>query len=510
VAKKATKRRRKAKPEEEEEEEPADDASPPVAASIPPISDKDMGGSADRGHERIAAWSDQLGRRWGKSTALPFSIAPLGAGFKFIPSGCFLFDWLSGGGLAVVGKTTRAWGPPDSYKTTTLLRTLANAQRTCRYCRSPLVVVPATGRKDCSCPNPRWWLQDEADYIWLPHADAIRVSGGALPPTAKQKTIKGVGKVYVVECAPPPHLAGQRGVPKKRDIVFVEDYRNEPMRAAYCETECKITTAWAVANGVDPASVLLVGGQWAEQTLETVEDVAVTRDFDIVFLDSTSMLDTKSELEKSIGAVRKVGAKAVVMTRFIQRWTAAAGEQGLTGRLRPTLVTTSQVRMAGIGGGGHVHLSPTDGNAFQHGLVLDVKMSSAGFQFRQGASVAHAGKFRFDVRKNHAGGPPRAKGVFQAWLEMGNPDRPVGDVGDQEMCLAYARQFGSGYVLEGTGKAKLTLFSPFLDGGMIGFSAVGDCSRFLRDNPGIYDDLRARTLTKCRAECAPPKIAGDD
>ena len=474
----------------------------------PTTSSMDLGGSAVRGRERISAWSDQLGRRWGRSNALPLNIAPV-AGFQFIPSGCFLFDWLSGGGLAVVGRTSRAWGPPDSYKTTSLLRTLANAQRTCRYCRFPIVTSPTTGGQDCSCPNPRWWLQDESDYIWLSHPDAITISTGALPPLATRKKIKGVGWAYVLECAPPPHLTGKKGVPAKRDIVFAEDYRNEPMRTAYCEPEGKISKVWAESNGVDTANVMLVGGQWAEQTLETIEDIGTSRDFDVIFLDSTSMLDVKSELEKSITDRRKVGAKATVMTRFIQKWVVAASEEGLTGRLRPTLVTTSQVRTKGIGGGGRAYQGPTDGHAFQHGLILDVKMSSAGFQYRQGASVAHAGKFRFEIRKNHSGGPPRAKGIFQAWLEMGHKDRPVGDVGDLEMCMGYARGFGAGYILEGTGKAKLTLSSSHLEGGEIKFSTVGDCAKFLRENLSIYRDLRQRTLTKCRAECAPPKLAED-
>jgi RecA/RadA recombinase len=430
------------------------------------------------------------------------SIAPI-AGFQRIPSGCFIFDWLTGGGLIVVGRTSRAWGSPDSYKTTKLLRSLSHVQRTCRYCRSP-IVERTGGAMDCACPNPRWWLYDEDDYIWLPHTDAILVSTGQLPPTAKKKKVKGVGQVYVVECVPPPHLAGKKGVPKKRDIIFVEDFRNEPMRSAYCETEMKIDRRWAESNGVDCSNVMLVGGTWAEQTLETIEDVGVSRDFDVVFLDSTSMLDTKLELEKSIQDKRKVGAKATVMTRFIQKWVMAASEEGLTGRLRPSLVTTSQVRSQNITSG-RGFKGPTDGNAFEHGLILDVKMQSAGFQYRPGSAVAHAGKFAFEVRKNHTGGPPRAKGVFQAWLEVGG-SRPCGDTGDLETCMSYARQFGAGYILEGSGKAKLTLYSRYLKGGGLSFSSVGDCVGYLRENTQVYRDLRQRTLAKCMAECAPPSV----
>ena len=276
------------------------------------------------------------------------------------------------------------------------------------------------------------------------------------------------------------------------------------MRSAYCETEMKIDRRWAESNGVDCTNVMLVGGTWAEQTLETIEDVGVSRDFDVVFLDSTSMLDVKAELEKSITSTRKVGAKAAVMTRFIQKWVMAASEEGLTGRLRPSLVTTSQIRSQNITSG-RGFKGPTDGNAFDHGLILDVKMQSAGFVFRPGAAVAHAGKFAFEVRKNHTGGPPRAKGVFQAWLEIGG-ERPCGDTGDLETCMAYARQFGAGYILEGSGKATLTLSSRYLEGGEQAFSTVGDCTRFLRENTQVYRELRQRTLSKCMAECAPPSV----
>ena len=453
------------------------------------MNDKNMSGSPERGRARIHSWADQLGRKWGKSTALPLSTAPV-AQFQRLPFGILTLDWKTGGGL-VMGRINRLWGKKSTLKSTLCLRALRQAQNHCRYCRCPIVADPGTGEVDCRCPNPRYWLQDEEDYGWLSQEDAIAACYGELPEAAQVKSVKGVGKVPVLACDPPPHLQG--GKRKKKDVVFVEDYRCEPMRCVYVDTEGTIDSTWAEANGVDTSLVLLVGGQWAEQSLETLEDAILTREFDLIILDSTSMMEVKGEIEKTFHDRRKIGTKATLMSRFAKRYVAACAETGLTARLRPTLLCTSQVTTKGIGGPTPAWLGPTDGHTFDHAIALDVKMIEAGYTFDKAGEKAIKGAFAFQIRKNKAGGSVGAKGQITFWLQE-TEKHPVGDSDDLGTVMRYARDMGHGYIEDGAGSNKLILYSDYLEDGSGGFSRVGDCEQFLRDNPTIYDDLRARVL----------------
>jgi RecA/RadA recombinase len=465
------------------------DDSPPTAAQL------DQGGSADKGRERLAALANSLGRRWGASTALPLSIAPV-ARIMRLPFGILMLDWLTGGGL-VIGRINRLVGPKSTLKSTLCLRALRSAQQHCRHCKFPMVRNPQTGVVDCRCPKPRWWLANEDDYQWLPHETAIEVAYGKLPGPAAMKNVQGLGRVPVLKCAPPEHLTGGRRL-KEREIAFKEAPRNEPMRCLYLDSEGTIDEAWARANGVDPSLVLLVGARWGEQSLATVEEAVLTREFDFIVIDSTSVLTPKKELEKSITEGKKVAAHAALMSQFAKRHIAAAFDEGLTGRYRPTVLTTSQVTTKGIGGGkkAHAYLDSTDGNAMNHAVSLDIAMKEEGYTFDASKRFAVHGDFGFKVKKNKAGGgTPGATGTIRFWLKAA-PDHPVGDSDDLTVVMNYAREASIKLLEEGTGAAKLTLHSPYVPDGQMVFQRVGDAETFLRENVTVYNDLRERVLAK--------------
>lgn len=78
---------------------------------------------------------------------------------QFIPSGSFNLDWILGGGWRVGGIHT-VWGPTSSGKTSTLLKTLGNAQQMCANCWEFAVFADATTGEvlkhpTCSCGKYR-------------------------------------------------------------------------------------------------------------------------------------------------------------------------------------------------------------------------------------------------------------------------------------------------------------------------------------------------------------------
>ena len=418
-----------------------------------------------------------------------------------LPFGILMLDWRTRGGLGL-HRINRLVGPKSTLKSTLCLRALRSAQTHCRHCKFPLVVSPLTGDKDCRCPEKRFWLHDEGDYSWLPSKVAIALSYGHLPEGAAVKNVQGVGRVPVLKCDPPPHayysaVTGRKlqKAPKAREIPFVETFRNEPMRCLFLDGEKTIDEKWARDNGVDTSLVLLIGGKWAEQSLQTIEEATLTREFDFIVIDPTSVLEPKKELEKTYKDSPKVAARATIMARFVRRHLAAAFEEGLTARYAPTVLTTSQVTTKGIGNkSGHTWLDTTDGHAMNHAVSLDIHMREEGYDEKsvaQGGAIW--GDFGFRVKKNKLGGSPGVTGTIRFWLKE-QPGHPIGDSDDLDTVMRYARDQSIGLIREGTGASKLTVFSPYLPDEGMPFRTVGGCTEFLRENHTVYADLRQRVL----------------
>lgn len=471
-------------------------AARPAAASAPEPS-MNLKGSSDRGRARLAQLADQLGRSYGRSTALPLAAAPVARVMR-LPFGILMLDWRTRGGM-VLHRINRLVGPKSTLKSTLCLRALRSAQNHCRHCKFPMVVNPVSGEVDCRCPATRFKLHDDDDFAWLPSAEAIQVSYGHLPERATMKNVPGVGRVPVLKCDPPPHLLltadgkQRKQKPKAREIPLVETWRNEPMRCLYLDSEHTIDEGWARANGVDTELVLLVGGSWAEQSFQTIEDAVLTREFDLIIIDSTSVLTPQKELEKRYTDAPKVAARATVMSRFVRRHLSAAFEDGLTSRYAPTVLCTSQITTKFNHRGSWT--DSTDGNSMNHAVSLDIRMHEEGYKLDANHEAVY-GDFGFEVKKNKAGGSPGATGTIRFWLKEA-PDHPVGDSDDLATVMRYAREPSIRLIDDsGSGSSNLVLHSPYLgDEGQQSFSRVGDCETFLRENPTVYSDLRERVLS---------------
>ena len=133
------------------------------------------------------------------------------------------------------------------------------------------------------------------------------------------------------------------------DVQYLETDRCEPFRCLYVDTEGTIDEEWARANGVDTKLLMLIGASWAEQVLDLTEELIDTGEFDLIIIDSLDMLTPGDTLEKALSQTLKVASKASIMTRCIQKWTAAINSGGLLNRYTPTIVVVCQVRSQHIG-----------------------------------------------------------------------------------------------------------------------------------------------------------------
>lgn len=441
-------------------------------------SKRDLGGSPDKGRDRVREVSEVINRRYGTHTALPLNVAAV-ADVERLPFGVLDMDWKTRGGL-VIGRVNRLWGKKSTLKTTLCLRAVAQAQRYCRHCKAPIVEEPTTGRKNCRCPDPRYTMADPGQFALLTQEQTIQIRYGMLPAPATMK------KPWI-ETTVEKKVKGKTKKSKVK-VLFEECDRNEPWRCIFIDSERTIDKKWAQNNGVDTSLVALVGGKWAEMVLDTTEELILTREFDLIVIDSLAMLTPEDEISKSHRENPKVAGQASVMTRAVKKWLSAMSEEGLMNRYAPTMVCTDQVRIKGIGFGQHARLAPAASNAVDHTLSLDIGMRAKGYEFR--GDVAEYGTFEYTVDKNKAGGSPGVSGSFRFWLKP-TRGRAVGDVEDAKVVIDQAR--GLGHVE--SGKSKYTLISEYLEDGSETFKTLKALTAFLENNPTVYADLRARVLS---------------
>ena len=88
------------------------------------------------GEEKALSWAEmkkQINKTYGQNSVGLGKDLPFLGEIPRIPTGIFNLDLALGGGIPV-GRTTQLYGDPGSCKTTICLRTVANAQKLCRYC----------------------------------------------------------------------------------------------------------------------------------------------------------------------------------------------------------------------------------------------------------------------------------------------------------------------------------------------------------------------------------------
>ena len=434
----------------------------------------DLRGDASKGKERLSEITQLLCAKQGRHVSATLDRANAFRIHK-IPTGIFMLDWMTGGGIAF-DRMTRFFGPKNSCKTTTMLKILAQSQKHCRHCKDPIVISPENGDKNCSCPNPRYVLKKASDIEFLGYLQALDIEKGKLPEGAKKS-----GNSFSIEVTP-------KG--KRYEIELEESYRCEPMRSIFVETERKLDRDWARQLGVDTGLVVVVGCDWAESTIDNVEALVYSDELDILFIDTISVMVSKEDIQKSMEENPKLANRARVISRFISKLCAAQFRHGVLSDKKLTVVSNSQVRTQGIGSFA-TFLGPSDGNHFDHAISLDIEMRMHNYRFTN-REYASFGIFDFFVRKNHTGGSSGVSGRFQMWIDPEGPYQ-VGDTDDLLHVVKYGREFD---LITETGKSgSKYCFSSQHVKKDLGFATLKELSAFLQENPTLFMELRRKVLS---------------
>jgi hypothetical protein len=282
---------------------------------------------------------------------------------------------------------------------------------------------------------------------------------------------------------------GARGSVKTRTgkhAKLVEVNRCDPMRAVLIEPEHKLDVEWAKKNGVDTQLVIVVGADWAESTIDTVEKLLYSTEVDLVLIDTLSMLVPADTIRKTMDEHPKVAEKANIIQRFLQKVIAAQYSGGLLNSTPVTLIVNSQIRTKGIGAY-RTFLGVSDGNTMDHCTALDIALKERGYIW-ENKEYASYGKYEFTILKNHTGGSPGVTGEFKMWLDPNGPYK-VGDTDDLGLVMGYGKKMGM--IRHEGGRYKLT--SRYTDEG---FSTLKEVEKFLVDNHTVYLDLRRAVLEK--------------
>lgn len=481
MAKEKRARKKKQKGLEEAPQKKVEAASSPPSGEVSKLKvpiNYDGKGDPSIGYSRLQNIVVQLGRRKGIHTAATLDRA-LSYQVRKIQTGIFALDWLTGGGFPL-DRITRIGGPKNAAKTTTMLKTLANAQTYCRMCKCPIVVSPSTGEKDCECPQHRFKLVDSVALERLKDEDVHTVLAGCLPTHAGCEG----SKVYLKD------LKGKR-------VYLEETYRCIPFQAVFIETEHKLDEAWARANGVDTRLVAVVSSPWAEPTIDTTEAVLYTGEVDIVFVDTITMMIGQDAIEKSMDENPKIAGRANIIKRFLEKVVSAQNAGGVMNANPVTLVCNSQVRTKGIGAY-RTFLGTSDGNMMDHCVALDLYFREKGFTF-ENKEYASYGEYAFTVLKNHVGGSSGVAGTFKMWLDPIGPYK-VGDTDDFKHVINYGRQYD---LITGT-SGKYSVNCRHVKEGVT-FKTIPQLETFLYDNKTVFLDLRRRVLEKVTQTRTPVK-----
>ncbi len=234
---------------------------------------------------------------------------------------------------------------------------------------------------------------------------------------------------------------------------------------AYVDAEHALDVGYARKLGVKVDEMLISQPDTGEQALEIVETLVRSGAVDVLVVDSVAALTPRAEIEGEMGDSH-MGLQARLMSQALRKLTAAIS------RSNTLVIFINQIRMKiGVMFGNPE--TTTGGNAlkFYASVRLDVRRIGA---IQAGEEVV-GNRTAVKVVKNKMA-PPFAKVEFD--LMYGEGISAEGDVLDIGVKKELIEKSGSWFSLNGERMGQ----------------GRDQAKQFLKDNPKIMDDLRAKIL----------------
>jgi len=350
-----------------------------------------------------------------------------------IPTGIWSLDKATGGGLPV-GRFTQVFGWESTGKTTLYVRAIAEAQRICGNCYQPAELGPG---------------------------EVITID----PLTNK---VVSVESQVVVDCP--------CGHPRSLTMAWVDQ-------------EGTWDPAWATAHGVFPERLIMSWPEFAEEAVDIVEGLILSRSADIVVLDSVAAMSPSVEVKDSAQDFSgHPGTHARIMGTALRKWNSAIQSMNRIARSQddeyrvPSIWLVNQLREKIGVKFGNPETKP-GGNAIKFFTSVEVRTGmGAGYKVDDKEMETKSVELKFKVTKNKTA-PARQGGNYRVCIEP-HDGYETGQVMEHKTVLDHAMKH---HLVERVSDRKYT----FAGQDFIGQKQVIE---YWKSQPDVFAEVRRMVL----------------
>lgn len=251
-------------------------------------------------------------------------------------------------------------------------------------------------------------------------------------------------------------------------LQVVAEAQKQGITCAFVDAEHALDPIYAQKLGVDLESLLISQPDTGEQALEIADMLVRSKAVGLIIVDSVAALTPKAEIEGEMGDSH-VGLQARLMSQALRKITANVNNSN------SAVLFVNQIRMKiGTVGWGNPETT-SGGNAlkFYSSVRLDIRRIGS---VKDGEDVI-GNETRVKVIKNKVA-PPFRKAEFQ--ILYGQGVNITGEILDKAVEIGLVQKKGAWFSYQGT---------------QIG-QGQGNASKWLDENPGTKESLRAAILAK--------------
>jgi len=375
-------------------------------------------------------------------------------------TGIFDLDVAIGGGIPW-GRMIRLFGPESSCKTGTCLKTLASAQRYCRYCRKLFMPDRSTGELLCGCDNS--CIQCGKDY------KKVLFESQELS-TDHDLDYSKIFDDYTCGCTYKEN--------KKSEAKPVIKNRCGLMRGAFFDVEGTWDSSWARKLGVDTSITYVVQPEYCEQGIDIIDALLRSKEVDVVIVDSLAAMTPSIEIEESVEK-QQMGVAAKLINKAMRKWVSSINRRGANSTMKPVMLVINQER-DNIGSyfGGSVQ---PGGRGQKFAASIDIKFKKCKYD---DSDVHSWATVHGTIPKNKTA-VPRQEFSFRFYLRDAADGSKTGDTKEYKIVLNRAKE-----VEIITKKGSKFLYKDKE------FPTLKGLSEFMRMNDHMFVQLRKETMDK--------------
>lgn len=255
-----------------------------------------------------------------------------------------------------------------------------------------------------------------------------------------------------------------------------------PMQCVYLNVEGSFGKDWAKALGVDLSRLLEINVEYQEQAYDTLASLILTKQVDLIVMDSLAMLTPSVEADSSVED-QQMGVAARNNNKGFRKLASVMNKVESEGGRAPAILIINQIRLKlGVMYGDPETMPGGLGQLFAASLIV---------RFRAGKTIEVekemvGREYHYRIKKNKVTGFLR-EGAFELYLADYGP-YTKGDVNNIALVLDVAARRG----LIEKGGAWYTINGERIQG-------ERKAAEYLLANPDVYESLRQQVTEVLRS-----------